>query len=110
MNEDKLSGGDNNYYLIPIPNPKRLEPYVAEVEDIIEALEMTFAEATVLKSLVRAAAGRQGRGKPGNTYLYDAQKIVYYGNRMIAHARKADDYNDQAAWLLQSIAKNQSNG
>jgi hypothetical protein len=83
---DKLTGSNVNYYLIDIKKPKRLEPYTAEVEDIIESLNMTFAEGTVLKSLIRLCKLRQNGGKPGSTELYEAEKIKYYAERIHAKA------------------------
>lgn len=83
-----LTGGNVNYYLIKVDKPKRLEPYVAEVEDLIESLNMTFAEGTLLKSLVRLCKLRQDGGKPGSTSLYEAEKIKYYADRVHAIASK----------------------
>lgn len=79
------SGGDVNYYLCPVPNPKRLKPYEAECEDIIEALEMNFAEGSAFKAIWRSCAERAlGRKKVGNTAIRDAEKVIYYGKRMYA--------------------------
>lgn len=80
----KLTGGNVNYYLIEVPKPKRLEPYTVEVEDLIETLDMSFAEGTVLKSLIRLCKLKQDAGKPGSTYLYEAEKIKYYADRILA--------------------------
>lgn len=81
----KLSGGLNNYYVVPIKNPQRKEqePYQAECEDIIQALGMTFDEGCAFKALWRTAAARMGNGKPGNKALYDCQKLVHYANRIL---------------------------
>ena len=35
--QKEITGGDVNYYLINITNPKRLEPYVVEVEDFCDS-------------------------------------------------------------------------
>ena len=67
MTEQQASGGDNDYWLLPITHPKRLDPYTVKCEDIIKAMEMPFAEATVFKSLWRLMQLRRGRGKPGST-------------------------------------------
>lgn len=80
----QLTGDNVDYYLIPVHNPKRLPPHVTEVEDIIEALGMNFAEGTLFKSLVRLTQLRNSRGKPGSTPLYEAQKLVYYAARVMA--------------------------
>jgi len=82
-----ITGGNVNYYLISVPHPKRLEPYTAEVEDIIESLEMEFAEGTLFKSLVRLCKLNQDLGKPGSDKIYEAQKIVYYAERVLAKAK-----------------------
>ena len=81
----KLSGGLNNYYVVPIKNPQRKEqePYQAECEDIIQALGMTFDEGCAFKALWRNAAARMGNGKPGNKALYDCEKLVHYANRIL---------------------------
>lgn len=87
----KLSGGLNNWYIVPVKNPQRKEqaPYQAECEDIIQALGMTFDEGCAFKALWRNAAARMGNGKPGNTAVYDAEKLVHYANRILAKERIA---------------------
>lgn len=87
----KLSGGLNNWYIVPVKNPQRKEqePYQAECEDIIQALGMTFDEGCAFKALWRNAAARMGNGKPGNTAVYDAEKLVHYANRILAKERVA---------------------
>ena len=75
------SGGNVNYYLAEIKNPKRLEPYIAECEDIIMALNMTFTEGNVFKALWRSCAARTlGLHKEGQDIegVYDAEKMVHY--------------------------------
>ncbi|CAH0462287.1 3'-phosphatase 5'-polynucleotide kinase [Escherichia phage vB_Eco_AL25] len=81
---EKLSGGFNNYYLVQVTNPQRMEqpPYQAECEDIIQALNMTFDEGCLFKALWRNAAARLGNGKPGNSAVYDAEKMIHYANRI----------------------------
>lgn len=104
-----ITGGNVDYYLIPIPSPKRIKkPYVVEVEDISEALGMNFAEATILKALVRLCQIRKGRGKPGSTRRYEVQKIDYYGQRLIAQCDQADDsegLEQTCQTLLQGVPK-----
>jgi hypothetical protein len=78
--KEENSGGNVNYYCVPIDNPKRPErkPYVFEVEDLIEALNMTFHEGTVLKSLVRSCVERElGMRKVGADYIRDAEKMIH---------------------------------
>lgn len=89
----KLSGGLNNWYVVPVKNPQRKEqePYQAECEDIIQALGMTFDEGCAFKALWRNAAARMGNGKPGNTAVYDAEKLVHYANRILAKEKIAEE-------------------
>ena len=78
------TGGSSGYYRVSVPSPTTLtEPYDAECNDIIEALGMTFAEGNVFKALWRTAASRQGKHKKGNNTLYDAEKIVFFANRIL---------------------------
>lgn len=86
----KLSGGFNNYYLVEVKHPQRekQEPYMAECEDIIQALGMTFDEGCAFKALWRNAAARMGNGKPGNEAVYDAEKMVHYTNRILNKERQ----------------------
>ncbi len=81
----EFSGGNVDYYLLNIAEPKRLPPYMVECEDIIEALNMTFAEGNVLKSLWRSCNMRvHGHGKRGQDDfgVYDGDKVAYYGARV----------------------------
>lgn len=78
--KEENSGGNVNYYCVPIDKPKRPEraPYIFEVEDLIQALNMTFHEGTVLKSLVRSCVERElGMRKVGADYIRDAEKMVH---------------------------------
>jgi len=90
MAEERVSGGDNDYWLLTIPHPKRLDPYTVEAEDIIEAMDMPFAEATVFKSLWRLMQLRRGKGKPGSSEAYEAEKMVYYSDRTLAKIRNRE--------------------
>ena len=84
------SGLDVDYYVVDIDIPKRFKPYKAECEDIIEALGMTFAEGSAFKSIWRSCAERTlGKKKAGNTSIRDAEKVVYYGQRMLEQRRKS---------------------
>ena len=85
----KLTGGSSDYYRVHIANPttpnlNTTATYVAECNDIIEALELNFTEGNILKAIWRIAALRQGRGKPGVTSgLYDAEKIKFFADRLL---------------------------
>lgn len=102
----KLSGGLNNWYVVPVKHPQRKEqePYQAECEDIIQALGMTFDEGCAFKALWRNAAARMGNGKPGNTAVYDCEKLVHYANRILAKERIAEEPVIKAA--VNSICNN----
>lgn len=81
------TGNNVNYYLVDITQPKRLDPYKAECEDIIEALGMTFAEGCAFKAIWRSCAARNlGLHKAGQDEdgIYDAEKVVYYAKRVLA--------------------------
>jgi hypothetical protein len=92
MGTNKLTGGRVNYYLARIDHPQREDegvgPYQAECEDIIEALAMTPNEANAFKAIWRSAAARLGNGKPDHKALYDAEKIVHYGGRIVRKLRR----------------------
>lgn len=82
MKED--SGFACDYYRVGITHPttKEQKPYIAECNDIIEALNLTYAEANMFKAIWRTAAARTlGLEKSGNTSLRDAEKIKFFGER-----------------------------
>lgn len=84
------SGGNVSYYSVEIKHPKRPErkPYVFEVEDVIQATNMTFQEGTILKSLIRSVVEREfGIGKEGGDYIRDAEKMVHSSQETL-RARK----------------------
>jgi len=85
----KLTGGSSSYYTVAVERPTSGgEPYMAECNDIIEALNMEYDVANVFKAAWRIAALRQGKGKLGqDSPVYDAEKIVFFGNRIIARSR-----------------------
>lgn len=79
------SGEHASYYEVDITRPKSGgAAYMAECQDIIEALKMDFNEGNAFKALWRRAAARLGNVKKGNEDpLYDAQKIKFYGTRIL---------------------------
>jgi hypothetical protein len=83
----EFSGGSVNYYKLEILEPANLpDPYIAEAEDIIEVLGMTFSEACQFKAIWRSCAARNlGIFKDGQDVdgVYDAEKMAYYGNRTL---------------------------
>jgi hypothetical protein len=93
VDPQRLTGGKlagNHYYRVDVPEPMshEVKPYVAECADIIETLGMTFNEGEAFKAIWRLAASRQGRGKPGNQPVYDADKAAHYGARIAAQVRR----------------------
>lgn len=76
----ELSGSNGKYYQLTVTRPTdpTVKPYEVECLDIIEGLNMTFAEGEAFKAVWRRAAARKGNGKPGNTSLYDAEKMHFY--------------------------------
>lgn len=91
IREGENSGGDVDYYRVFIADPKRSEAYMAECEDIIEALGMTFHEGNAFKSVWRKAAQRTlGHLKRGNDQhgIRDSEKVAHAGKRMTAQAQR----------------------
>lgn len=85
MSQGELTGGRVSYYLAEVKDPQREDqaPYMAECEDIIQALQMDFNEACEFKAIWRTAAARLGNGKPGQKALYDAEKRAHYAQRSV---------------------------
>lgn len=85
--EAEYTGGSVSYYTVHIEKPttEGVDPYDAECNDIIEALDMNYAEGNAFKAIWRRCAARKGKAKKGYTDgLYDAQKVVFFGQRMVA--------------------------
>lgn len=85
---EEATGGDVNYYLVVIPEQISTPECIVEIEDIIEALDMRFADANVFKAVVRMTKLRKDLGKPGSTAEYEAGKAVYYADRVVAQAER----------------------
>ena len=86
MAQPENSGAHASYYCITIHRPKSGgAAYMAECQDIIEALGMDFNEGNVFKGIWRRCAARTlGKVKKGNEdTLYDAQKVEFYSNRIL---------------------------
>ena len=87
MAQPENSGAHAAYYELTIQRPKSGgAAYKAECQDIIEALQMDFNEGNAFKAIWRRCAARSlGKVKKGNEDpLYDAQKIAFYGGRILA--------------------------
>ena len=85
---EEYTGGSVSYYAVDINRPldEKADPYKAECQDIIDALGMDFNEGCAFKAIWRRAAARNlGLRKKGyDDGLYDAQKVEFYGARMVA--------------------------
>lgn len=80
------TGKSVNYYKVQIDHPttKGNPAYIAECNDIIEALGMNYAQGNAFKALWRqAAALKLGLLKQGNNALYDAEKVEFFGARLV---------------------------
>lgn len=86
------TGGSVSYYQIPVRNPTtpNRPAYIAECNDIIEALGMNYAEGNAFKAIWRKAAARKGLMKKGyDDDLYDSEKVVFFGERLVTQATVA---------------------
>lgn len=89
------SGGSVNYYQVEItaPTTQGRLAYIAECNDIIEALGMDYAEGNEFKAIWRSCAERTlGKKKVGGDSVYDAEKAVFFANRTLTK-RKAQRGN-----------------
>lgn len=83
----EYTGGSVSYYTVQIARPTTpgRAPYTAECNDIIEALGMNYAEGNAFKAIWRRCAARTGKVKAGyKDGKYDAEKVVFFGQRMVA--------------------------
>ena len=98
---EEYTGGSVSYYRVHVSRPTSddVQPYRAECNDIIEALGMNYAEGNAFKALWRRAAARNlGMAKKGyEDGLYDAEKVVFFGQRLVAQesALKAEALSAQ---------------
>lgn len=88
--QPEYTGGSVSYYKVQVANPTSGgDPYMAECNDIIEALGMNYAEGNAFKAIWRRCAARTlGKAKAGyKDGLYDAEKVVFFGQRMVAQEK-----------------------
>lgn len=87
----EYTGGSVSYYRVAVTKPTNpnLAPYIAECNDIIEALGMNYAEGNAFKAIWRRAAAQNlGLAKQGyKDGLYDAEKVEFFGGRMVVQAK-----------------------
>lgn len=82
-----LTGASVDYYQVDVLHPTTpgRPAYRAECNDLIEALQLTYAEATVFKAIFRSANARLGNGKFGfEDGIYDAEKMCFFSQRVLA--------------------------
>ena len=90
---EEYTGGSSSYYTIHVKNPttEGRPAYDAECNDIIEALDMNYAEGNAFKALWRRAAARKGMRKKGyDNGLYDAEKVEFFGKRLIEQSKESE--------------------
>lgn len=87
--EGEHTGGSSSYYMAHVSNPTTLpDAYDVECNDVIEALNLTFAEGNIVKAIWRTAAERQGKKKKGNDAVYDAEKSCFFSDRVLIKAKE----------------------
>lgn len=99
----EYTGGSVSYYSVEVANPttEGRAPYIAECNDLIEALGMNYAEGNAFKAIWRRCAARMGKSKDGyKDGLYDAEKVVFFGKRlveqeMLSSMQKIDDHTKE---------------
>jgi hypothetical protein len=89
---EQKTGGSVDYYKCHVADPiSGGAPYTAESIDIIEALGMTFAEGEAFKAIWRTCTGRMGGAvKADNKALYNAEKVEFFGARMVRAAKRSE--------------------
>lgn len=89
--EAEYTGGSSSYYKVDVTHPTTSDaPYQAECNDVIEALGLTFTEGNIFKAIWRIAADRQGKKKKGNNSVYDAEKVVFFAERLLIQEKSKD--------------------
>lgn len=89
MSAERKTGGSNDYYSADVTETLDGRPaYTVQCLEVIETLGMTFAEGEAFKAIWRSCAARTlGKHKADNNALYDAEKVEFYGKRMVAAAK-----------------------
>ena len=87
------TGGSSSYYDIVMDvevqgGRKQIKPALVSCDSIITALGMNFSQGTLFKVIWRLCAGKLGRKKKGNNAIYDAEKLVYYSQSILAQELK----------------------
>jgi len=87
---EEYTGSSVSYYRVNVNDPTSGGlPYIAECNDIIEALGMNYAEGNAFKALWRRCAARNlGLSKRGyEDGLYDAEKVEFFGKRLVVQEK-----------------------
>jgi len=79
-----LTGGSSDYYRLTIKGT------TIECNDIIKGLKLNYALGNILKAVWRIGMSHLGKGKPGTTTIYDAEKIVFFGEDQLGEEKKAE--------------------
>jgi len=74
---EEHTGGSSSYYDLKVGDT------TIRCLDIIEGLGMSYNEGNIFKAVWRIAAAKQGKTKKGNNMHYDAEKIVFFGERLV---------------------------
>ena len=82
---EEHTGGSSSYYDLKVGDT------TIKCLDIIEGLGMSYNEGNVFKAVWRIAAAKQGRTKKGNNMHYDAEKIVFFGERLVEEHINGED-------------------
>lgn len=92
MSAPEYTGASVSYYTVRVQNPTSGgDTYEVECNDIIEALDLNYAEGNVFKAIWRRAAERNlGLVKAGSKGdgLYDAEKVVFFGQRLVEQSKQ----------------------
>lgn len=90
--EPEYTGSSVSYYKVFVKNPttEGVEPYFVECNDVIEALDMDFAQGNIQKALFRMSVAKKfGLKKKGyEDAKYDIEKIIFFANRLLANLDK----------------------
>lgn len=90
--KEEYTGKSVDYYKVKVDNPttESNTPYLAECNDLIEALGMNYAEGNAFKAIWRKCAARKfGVKKKGyDNGLYDSEKVVFFGERMVEQSKE----------------------
>ena len=92
LEKEEYTGKSVDYYKVKVDNPttESNTPYLAECNDLIEALGMNYAEGNAFKAIWRKCAARKfGVKKKGyDNGLYDSEKVVFFGERMVEQSKE----------------------